>query len=176
MAGFLPLTPWLTAFQVQGHLLFLKKCPIGCHPRAFALATYLLQTLFPPGIPMPRILTPFTSLFRCPFLKGAVLLCSFTLPFFLAHLTNWYYFISWLSPKDRHPEGLKQSLARIRPLINICQINALIQTSPPRAIKQGQEEDQVINLWEFKGDGWLYFLSPALPRFGRLVSGSLPRV
>lgn len=33
VTSFLPLTPWLTASQVQEHLLFLKECPPLLPPR-----------------------------------------------------------------------------------------------------------------------------------------------
>lgn len=48
MASFLPLTPWLTASQIQEHLLFLKECPPLLPPqglctcRAVCLRHFLL--------------------------------------------------------------------------------------------------------------------------------------
>lgn len=63
--SFLPLSPWLIASQVQEHLLFLKECPPLLPPQGVCTCRAISLRHFPPGIWMPRILTPSISLFRC---------------------------------------------------------------------------------------------------------------
>ena len=111
--SFLPLTSWLTAFQIQEYFLFLfyfflndnMLPPQGlgtCYP-------ICLEHFFPPtAIHMCGILTPFTSLFKHHFVKDLLLLCSLTPLYFssLAHLASWYCFICWLSPEGSPPSGV----------------------------------------------------------------------
>lgn len=102
--SFLPLTSWLTASQVQEHLLFLKECPLCYRLQGVCTCRAISLRHFPPGIWMPRILTPPISLFRC-YLPNEPfnLFPSSALLFFLALLTSRYCLIDCLLSPVHHP-------------------------------------------------------------------------
>ena len=106
MTSFLPLTPWLTASQVQEHLLFLKECP---------------PLLPPQGLCTCRAIC----------LRHFLLLASGCLEFLL-HLSLYSGVTSWMSPLTLFPSSALLFFLVLLPVDAVWLIVSWVLSTIPR--------------------------------------------